>query len=270
MAIKDVTDGVREIGLFDNAWVARGLGIVLAYILWTTVAWYFPNRIMPFPGEALMLAWGLLQSGVAISHITATLWLTFWGFVGALVIGSIVGVLVGINNYSQRFFTPYIIVGLTIPAIAAAAITRLIFGFTNIAPVSATILITFPYVAINVWKGVESIDIDLLYMVSSFDVSRYRIVKRVILPSIAPSLFTAFRFGLAISWKIVTVAEMVSASKGIGYKLIGAYQVYKFEEAWAWAILFMGIILIIEYGIFKPLERKVFEYRQDADFQLLG
>jgi hypothetical protein len=32
----------------------------------------------------------------------------------------------------------------------------------------------------------------------------------------------------------------------------------------------MFIILLLEYCLFKPLERRVFDYRQDADFTQLG
>lgn len=254
----------------ENRWFARLFGIVLGIVGWTGMAMIFPNELMPFPYETLQLAWGLIQSGEAIPNLVATLKRTFWGFIGSMILGTTVGVFMGVNNYSQRFFTPYTMIGLSIPAIAWAAVTTLIFGFSIMAPVGATVLTTFPYIAINVWKGVESLEPHLIDMSKSFNISRTRMLFRLIIPSAAPFLFSAFRFGLAISWKIVTIAELFAASSGIGYKLMQSYQLYKFEESWAWAILFIVVILIIEYGLIKPLERRVFEYRHDADFNLVG
>jgi ABC-type nitrate/sulfonate/bicarbonate transport system permease component len=187
-----------------------------------------------------------------------------------MLLGIALGVFMGVNNYSQRFFTPYVVIGLSIPAIAWAAVTTIVYGFSIMAPVIATVLTTFPYVAINVWKGVENLESDLIDMSKSFNISRGRMLRRLIIPSAAPFLFSSFRFGLAISWKIVTIAEIFAASSGIGYKLMQAYQLYRFEEAWAWASLFIIVILAIEYGIIKPIERRVFEYRHDADFALIG
>ena len=256
--------------LITNDRYARLFGILLAIAAWTGLASVFPNQLMPYPYETLVLAWELVRSGTAFEHVGWTLWLTLWGFVGSLLFGGAMGVLMGINQYGQRFFTPHVIVGLSIPAVAWAAAMTLVFGFGSLAPVAATVATTFPFVTINVWKGVESLDVDLVRMAESFNISKRRTLTRIVLPNAAPSLFTAMRFGLAISWKIVTIAEIFAGSKGVGYKLMQSYQVYRFEETWAWAVLFMLIILSIEYGVFKPMERFVFEYRQDADFDLLG
>jgi len=258
------------IGRLPTGLAARLFGIALGLVGWYALASVFPNELMPFPEEALGDAMNLVTTGVAGTHLWATMWRTLWGFIGSMALGIILGTLMGINNYGQRFFTPWVVVGLSIPAIAWAAITTLVFGINIITPVSATVLTTFPYIAINVWKGVESIEADLVAMSKSFNISRRRMLKRLILPSAAPFLFSGFRFGLAISWKIVTIAEIFVGNSGVGYKLMQTYQLYQFERAWAWAALFMIVILIIEYVIVKPLERRVFKYRHDADFDLLG
>lgn len=253
-----------------NKWTARLIGLLAGLAGWIALASVFPNQLMPYPFETIGLAWGLVESGSAWPNLRDTLVRTLWGFIGSMLLGIALGVFMGVNNYSQRFFTPYVVIGLSIPAIAWAAVTTIIYGFSIMAPVIATVLTTFPYVAINVWKGVENLEPDLIDMSKSFKISRYRMLRRLIIPSAAPFLFSSFRFGLAISWKIVTIAEIFAASSGIGYKLMQAYQLYRFEEAWAWASLFIIVILAIEYGIIKPIERRVFEYRHDADFALIG
>lgn len=256
--------------LLGSPWFARGFGLLLGFLGWTLLASQFPNELMPYPLETLELAWGLVESGVAWPHLYITLWRTLWGFVGSMILGGALGVLMGVNSYGQNFFTPYIVIGLSIPAIAWAAISTLIFGFSILSPVVATVLTTFPYIAINVWKGVESVEPELVDMSRAFDISRFRMLWRFVLPSTAPFLFSAARFGLAISWKIVTIAELFAASSGIGYMLWQSYQIFRFEEAWAWAVLFIIVILLIEYGAIKPIEKHVFEYRHDVDFTLVG
>jgi ABC-type nitrate/sulfonate/bicarbonate transport system permease component len=270
MATKTTTTNLGLDKIIKSNVSARVFGILLVFLAWILLASVFPNDIMPYPVETLALAGELVINGTAFIHVSSTLWLTFWGFLGAIIMGGTLGVFMGTNDYTQRLFTPYVVIGLSVPAIAWAAIATLMFGFTALAPITATVVTTFPYIAINVWKGVENIDSDHIKMSESFQVSNFRILSRVILPSAAPSLFTAGRFGLAISWKVVTVAEMFAASKGVGYRIVQSYNMYRFNEAWAWAILFMIVILLIEYAILKPLERRVFEYRRDADFALLG
>lgn len=246
---------------------ARVIGVMLGFGAWYALASVFPNELMPYPIETVAFTWELVRTGVAIPHLVATLQRTFWGFLGAMVVGTGIGVLMGTNEYLRRFTFPYVTFGLALPAVVWAAITTLIFGFSELSPITATILVTFPFIALNVWKGAESIDAELIEMSHSFGISNRRLLTRVIVPNAAPQLFSSVRFGLAISWKIVTIAETFAASNGIGYKLVQAYDGYQFELAWAWALVFMAVILVIEYGVMRPLERKTFEYRPEADLR---
>jgi len=225
---------------------------------------------MPYPWELVTLTADLLSRGVVFENLWVTLLATLLGFVGALFIGSALGVLMGTGDYTLRFVNPYVVVGLSIPAVAWAAAMTISIGLNIGAPIAAATLTAFPYIAINVWKGVEDIDMNKINMSNSFNVSNHRVLTRVILPSIAPALFSAFRLGIAISWKVVTVTEMFASSNGIGYKLFQSYQYYKFSDTWAWACVFFIVILIFEYFIFRPLERRIFEYRKDAEFNIVA
>lgn len=265
----------RTYDIPDRSWLwdqvgPRAFGLLLGLVAWTALASAFPNQLMPYPQETVLLAWGLVESGVVWTHLSATMWRTLLGFIGAMVLGVSGGILMGVNNYGQKFFTPYTVIGLSLPAIAWAAVGTLVFGFTIWAPVVATAVTTAPFIAVNIWKGTNSIESDLVTMSRDFEVSRPRMLVRLIIPNAAPMLFSAFRLGLAMSWKIVTITELFAASSGVGFKLMQTYQLYQFEQSWAWATVFIIVILGVEYGLVKPLERRVFEYRQDADFNLLG
>lgn len=266
MSVSDRFGGF-DIRLKDS--IARVFGISLGLVGWYALASVFPNELMPYPIETIVLTWELVSTGVIVPHLAATLWRTLWGFLGAAVVGGSLGVIMGSNRYGRRFVLPYIIAGISVPAIAWAAVSTMIFGFSQLTPIMATVAVTFPFIAINVWKGVENLDANLLAMSTSFNVSNRRLLWRVVLPNASPQLFSGARFGLAISWKIVTIAEIFASSSGIGYKLIQAYSRYQFEQAWAWAVVFMIVILLIEYGIFRPFERKVYKYRPDTDFDVV-
>lgn len=255
--------------LLGGGWPARLFGLVLGALAWQLLAMWFPQELMPFPLETIDLVWDLVASGVIWTHLGATMWRILWGFLGSMVLGTAVGVLMGTSDYRRSFFTLYVLVGLSIPAIAWAVIALLIFGFSELTPITATIATTFPFITVNVWKGVEDIDWNLVRMSKSFDISRRRMLTRMILPNTADSLMTAIRYGLAISWKIVTIAE-VFASKGVGLKIVNSYNAYQFEQAWAWALVFMLVILFIEYGVFRQIEKRIFGYRQDVDLTMVG
>lgn len=284
MAIKNRFDAIvadrTSGGFFRNLLSgvsARVTGILVGFTAWTALAVNFPRNLLPTPSETLLLVWELVASGSAWVDLSATFKSLMWAFLFAMLLGGSLGVFMGINNYSKNFFTPYVNIGLSIPGLAWGATAFLVFGYANIAfgtmrvaPVAAATLTVFPYIAINIWKGVENLDHDLIRMAKAFEISRVRILWRVVIPNIAPQIFSAFRFGLAIGWKVTIIAEIFAGSAGVGYKLMHAYQVYQYEEAWAWAALFLIIIILIEYGVFKPLERKAFEYRSDVELSAIG
>lgn len=271
MATRSYRDVYKPIkGAFLSGWGARLFGLSLGLATWYFVAWIFPMRLMPYPGQALELVMELFRQGVVMQHLIPTFIRTILGFLGALFFGAILGIMMGLNNYSRQFLTPYVVAGLSIPAIAWAAVATIIFGFGHTAPVVAAVLITFPYAAINIWTGVENIDGELIKMSQAFEVSNLRLLYRMIIPNTAPAIFSASRFSLAISWKIVTLAEIFAARRGVGQQIIQSYNTYNYEFAWAWAIIFMSIILAIEYLVFKPLERRAFKYRSEADFETIG
>jgi ABC-type nitrate/sulfonate/bicarbonate transport system permease component len=258
-----VVGSISELG-------ARAMGILLFFVAWMALASVFPENLMPYPHEAMGDAWQLVESGQVWRHLAATMSAMFWGFIGGMALGIQMGVFMGIDDYQRKFLTPHVILSLSIPHISWGITATLIFGFDILAPIVATVLVVFPFVAVTIWKGVEDIDGDLLEMSKSFDLSFPRTLRRVIVPNIAPSLLSSSRLALAMSWKTVTITEVFAAGTGMGYKIFSAYEIIDFEEAWAWAVIFMIVILIVEYGIFKPVQRKVFEYRQDADFTMLN
>jgi len=260
-------------GILDGGfsrWAPRVLALVFTYALWYGIASVFPENLMPFPIETLQLTWGLYASGAAIEQLIPTLSRIVVAFVGAMAVGILLGVAMGSTDFGQKFFSPFVVIGLALPGIALAAIMRLIFGFSFVAPVLAAVIGVSPFITVNIWKGVENVDQALLEMGDSFDIGNGRLLRRIIVPNIAPSLFAAIRFGLALCWKIVTVVEVFAASNGIGFMVSSTYDSFRFAESFAWAVVFMIVVIFVEYLLLKPLERRMFEYRQDVDFRLTG
>lgn len=270
MAVTDRVTGFRTVREFLVRWGPRLLGVGITVVGWWALASVFPNELMPFPEETARLTWELYASGAVFPDLIPTLQRIAIAFCGAMVLGIVFGTLMGSWQYAEMFFSPGLVVGLAIPGISLAAMATLIFGFSILAPVSVGILAVTPFITINVWKGVQDIDMDLIEMARAFDASSLRSLRRILIPSIAPSLFAGTRFGLALSWKAVTVAEAFASSSGVGYRIVQTYRAAMLEQTWAWAGAFIVIIILVEYGILKPLERWVFDYRVESQFALFG
>lgn len=269
MATRERSGLFQGLSFPGGKWTARTFGVIVGILAWYLVAIVFPEDLLPFPLEAVEASIELLESGIVAKHLWATISRTIWGFLGATILGVGLGVIMGLSDYGEQFTTPYIVIGLAMPGIAWAAIMTIIFGLASVAPIAATTVTVFPFISLNVWKGVENIDVDLIQMSRSFGVSWPRLIRRTILPSVAPALFTALRIGIAISWKVETNAEIFASKTGVGIRALQAFDGYRYDEAMAWAAIFLVIVVLLEFLVLRPLERKVFEYRPEADFDVV-
>lgn len=271
MAVEDDSGKRRLVDQIKESDIAiLAIAIIGALAGWYAVAGLFPYGLLVFPHELLAELGSLFERDIALSNLFSTLSRTFVGFIGATIIGISVGVIMGVSSFGQEYLTPYVFLGLTLPGVAWAAILTIVLGFGFLTPVVVVTVTAWPFVALIVWKGVEDLDRDLIKMSYAFEVPRRRILLRMIFPNVAPSLFSSIRYGIVISWSIETNAEIFATNNGIGHQIVEAYAAYQYNEAFAWAFLFLFVVMILEFGILRPIERRVYSYRRNVDFEVVA
>jgi ABC-type nitrate/sulfonate/bicarbonate transport system permease component len=133
-----------------------------------------------------------------------------------------------------------------------------------VTPTVAATLIAFPFLTQNVYEGTKDIDSKLIEMSKSFDISRDRVVRRIVFQSILPEWFGGIRYAFAIAWKITALAELVAAESGVGFMIEKQLQLLSLSGVMAWTLLFTALMMLVEYGVFQPIERWMFEWREDS------
>ena len=206
----------------------------------------------------------LLRTGPWVEHLSATIRRVIYGFVLTLVVGTILGVATGMSDFWEKALQDYVTIGLALPSLFAAIFTAMWFGVSDVTPMVAGALIAFPFLAQEVYEGVKNIDNDLLQMSSAFGVSRHRAIWRVIIQSVLPQWFGGARYSFAICWKITTLAELVAASSGVGFMIEFELNRLSLTGVLTWTILFTTLMLILEYGFLRQIEKRVFAWRQEA------
>jgi ABC-type nitrate/sulfonate/bicarbonate transport system permease component len=197
-------------------------------------------------------------------HLGSSLLRIVIGFGISLIIGVPMGIIMGVRRYWESFFSDYVVIGLTIPSLAWAIIGVLWFGIQPLTPIFATFMITFPYITINIWEGMKDVDKDLVDMARAFGVRRGKIISRIYIPSLMPFFFASVRFGFAVAWKIVIIAEVFGAENGIGYMISYWYHMFNMRQVLAWVMVFTILMFALEYGVIRPIERAVLAWRPEA------
>lgn len=238
-----------------------GLSIVAVWWLGSVA---LPPDIVPRPLDVARTMGALLIAGDALFHLRQTLWRILLGFTLSAVLALAVGLVMGAGRNVSKFVELWITVIITIPSLCWAIISLAWFGLRTSAAIFTIVAITFPPMAVNFWSGVKEVDMRLVEMARTFRASRRLVVRRVVIPQLVPYAIAATRYGLPLAWKMAIITEMMGLSNGVGYMLIYWFHVLDMTQVFAWMLLFTSVMLVVEYLVIKPLERKCLAWKPDV------
>ena len=165
--------------ILKSPWFARILfpfailGFWLLAIEFLNSIWSFGTEVLPTPLEV----WGFMWDEITTDTLSRrNLYETFAislrrlgiGFVISMVLGTAIGLAMGLSKSADAFFHDWVMVLLAMPALAWALFLSLIFGFGDAGPIYAVILAGIPFVIVNVKEGVRNAPSDLFAMGSRF------------------------------------------------------------------------------------------------------
>ena len=262
--------GADRQGLVRYLCYPRVMAIVAIFALWwicsvITTSVIGLTGVLPDPYLVFKSAvTEIIPDSEFVGHLRDTLFRIVVGFAVTMVIGMAIGVVMGVRPYWEAFFSDFVIIGLTIPSLAWAVIGVLWFGIKTLTPVFATFMITFPFITINIWEGMKDVDKSLVDMGRAFGLRQRTIVRQIYIPSLMPFFFASLRFGFAVAWKIVILAEAFGSSNGIGYMIMQSYGLFNMRHVLGWVVIFTVLMLLLEYGVFRVIERRVLSWRAQA------
>jgi NitT/TauT family transport system permease protein len=230
-------------------------------LLWWGMTFFFPPSLVPHPLETLAEVGSIINSGSFFVEMGATLRRVGVGFAIAMFISIPLGILMGTVKSLENFFEPPVILGLTMPGLVWAVLAIMFFGLNETSAYAAVAITILPMLAISLWQGTKAIDKDLIDMSTAFHASAWSKVVDVILPQLVSHILAAIRYGLGLAWKVVVVVEMFGFSNGVGYQVVRGFNVFSMKAVLAWAITFLVVMIIIEFGLIGWLEGRVTRWR---------
>jgi NitT/TauT family transport system permease protein len=243
----------------------RLAGYVLFVGTWMLLsAFVFEPYVLPSPVNVISEMGEALGRDDFWINVFATLRHLAIGFTIAFVMGTTIGIAMGRSPYWDGFFRDYVMLTLTTPGLVFALICVMIFGLLNIGPIVAIVLTSFAHVTVNVVEGVRAIPRDLMDMATAYGVPRSTRIRNIVLPAVAPFLFTAIRYGFAIAWKITALTELFGQTDGVGIQIRVEYLFFDIGGVLAWAFFLVGFALVMERLVLQRLEQRFFRWRPKA------
>ncbi len=233
--------------------------------LWAAAAWLKADAsVLPTPGTVWALIRAEIATGELPRHMAATLRRVVLAFSLAMVLGLLIGIAMGLNDRLNRWFGAWVMVLLNVPALVVIVLCYLWIGLNETAAITAVALNKTAMVAVTIREGVHALDPKLREMAQAFRLSRPDHLRHVILPQLWPFVASCTRNGLAIIWKIVLVVEFLGRSDGVGFQIHLYFQLFETGYVMAYALSFVGLMLVIEYGVIGVVERRAVRWRQQV------
>lgn len=139
-----------------------------------------------------------------------------YGFVISQILGIPLGLLMGTRQKFHDLMFPVIEILRPIPPLAWVPISILFWPTNEMSIVFITFIGAFFIIVINVHDGVRSIKKEHLWLAMSLGATPWRIFRRIIVPSVIPSIAVGMTLGIAVTWNVVIAAEMIASDVGLG------------------------------------------------------
>lgn len=224
------------------------------------------ETVVPSPLRVVSAMADLVMSGTAWFHLWQTLTRIILGFAVSVVLGIGIGLLMGLGRKLSDFVEVWLTVVITIPSLCWAIISLAWFGLRDTAAIFTIASITVPLIAVNFGSGVRQIDMSVVEMAQVFQANRRLIIRRVVFPQLVPHALAAIRYGLPMSWKMAIIAEMLGLPDGVGFMLTYWFHLLNMTQVFAWTLLFTSVMLVIEYVVLKPFERRLSRWKPIVRF----
>jgi NitT/TauT family transport system permease protein len=239
------------------------LSLPLLLVIWQAAAMVFANRLFPTPIEVAEQIWVLATEGKLLPDLGKTLARASIAFAFSMLIGTVLGIAFGRVRWIDRLFSTWVVVGLNLPAIVVAIVLYIWLGLTEYALILAVICNKVPLVVTTIREGVRSLSRDFDELGRAFRMSFTRRLRYVFVPQLTPFVLAAARTGLSLVWKIVLVFEVLGSDGGVGFRIAVFFQFFDIKSILAYTATFIIVVLLIEYGIMRPLEGRVLQWRTD-------
>jgi len=196
------------------------IGVCLLFILWWLLSLVISESlIVPSPYEVLVKIVEEVQRGKLLPALAMTFLKAIEGLGIALLIGTPIGVIMGISKSFEEWIRPSTMVLRSMPIVSWLSSVIVIWGIGWQAPIFIIVTTLLPLIIYNIAQGVKSIDVKLIEMAHVYQVPKSRIFRQIYMGSIVPFLLSSIRVSLGTMWKVAIVAEFMAGDSGLGIEI---------------------------------------------------
>jgi NitT/TauT family transport system permease protein len=228
---------------------------VMILLWWAGVRlFHVESYILPTPWETLKALY--TYRAALLAHGLSTLTITFAGFIVAVVVGMILGIVVGSSRLAYRALYPILVCFNSVPKAALVPIFVIWFGVGGIPGILTAFMLSFFPIVANVATAFSTIEPELLEVLRSLGASKRDMTIKVGIPRSLPFFFASMKIAITLAFVGTVIAEIVAGNSGIGSVMLVASSNFNVPLVFA-ALVVVGVMGIAMYSIADLIERRL-------------
>jgi taurine transport system permease protein len=215
------------IGEGSTTYISIATGIVLVALWWAVAQLKLVSHLfLPTPIEVVNSAVAIFENGYSNAtlweHVSASLTRILSALTIAVTLGIPLGLAMGLNRWVKGILDTPIEFYWPLPPLAYLPLMIIWMGIGEGSKIALLTLAMFAPIVLSAQAGVRSLPLERVNMALSLGASRFQLFRDIVLPSALPEILTGVRISLGVGWGTLVAAELIAASKGIGYMTMSA------------------------------------------------
>jgi ABC-type nitrate/sulfonate/bicarbonate transport system permease component len=233
----------------------------LVALLLFAVAWQIASLFLPpYAVPSWPRIWRALL-GLRVEFVT----ITVARVALALVLSFGLGILAAIVMYQwqvvERYVLPLVRLVMAVPVVCWILFAVLWFRGVELRIAFVLVVVCAPIFLIDVLDAMRGVSKELREMLRAFRPTRAQFFAKLVLPAVVPAILTSWKINLSLAIRVVTMAELVGATTGIGYGLVIAQELFSVADVFAWTVVLV-LILLATQMVVGQIERRVLLWRE--------
>ncbi|RZI56517.1 MAG: ABC transporter permease [Rubrivivax sp.] len=221
--------------------------------------WIAPH-LLPAPSDIAAALAQMVRDGQLSQHVLASTLRVAGGFALGAVLAVMFGALVGLSGLAAAVLTPSFQALRAIPSLAWVPLLLLWLGIDEASKIALIAIGAFFPVYMGVSSGFRDVDRKLVEVARLRGLGRVALARRVLLPAALPALLTGLRNGLSLAWMFMVAAELIAASRGLGYLLTDGRETGRADLVMA-AIVLLALLGKLTDSLMAAVEQRALHWR---------
>ena len=258
-----MSDGYRK--YLKNIKIKKVMIVVcqILILLVLLIGWQYladHNYINTFISSSPKLVWETIVNLYNSNDLWHHIWVTTYETVISFALGTIMGILIAIilwcNKFVAKVIDPYLTILNSLPKVSLGPILIIWIGANTRAIIVMALLVSLIITIVTVYNGFMSVDNNKINLLKSFKANRYQILKYLVLPSNYKTIISSLKINISMSLIGVIMGELLVSKNGIGYLIMYGSQVFNLDLVISGIIILM-VVSYVMYLIISYLEKKL-------------